>query len=140
MRLVCNRTALAPITIPLVGFPLHRNVLCWASIVIPLSGMALHGYALRKLSIARLDIHVELLVQQGLLLVELASRLREFVKPRTPLGVGAAVARSRLRFGAARHSGHADVALPRGSWRRTNRALRVVVDPGAAPVVRRPLT
>jgi hypothetical protein len=41
----------------------------------------------------------------------LPPRVRE---PHTPLVVGAAMARSQLRFGAARCGGHADVALP--SW------------------------
>jgi hypothetical protein len=88
-------TALVLIAIPLAGVPLHRNVL-------------------RRLSIAGLGIHAELLAQKGQLLVELASRLREFVKPRTPLGIGATVARCWILLGAARRRGHADVALPRG--------------------------
>jgi hypothetical protein len=58
VRLVCSRTALAPVDIPLMGSPLHRNVLRWASIVVPLSGLALHRHALRKLSIAGLGIQV----------------------------------------------------------------------------------
>jgi hypothetical protein len=44
----------------------------------------------------------------------MVSRLREFVELSPLLGVGAAVAWSRLRFGAARRRGHVDVALPRG--------------------------
>jgi hypothetical protein len=57
----------------------------------------------------RRDLGVE-----GQLLVELASRLREFVKPRTSLGIGAVVARCWLWLRAARRRGHADVALPHG--------------------------
>jgi hypothetical protein len=68
------------------------------------------------------------------------ARLTEFHRQNPPLGVGAAMAQSWLRFGAARCRGHADVAVPRGSCRRVVRALRVIVDPGAAPVVRRLLT
>jgi hypothetical protein len=48
------------------------------------------------LSLAWPGFHAELLVLKGQLLVELASRFRELVKPHTPLVVGAAVARSRL--------------------------------------------
>jgi hypothetical protein len=47
--LVCSWAALAPVAIPLVGLPLHRNVLHWASIAVPLSGLPLHRYALRRL-------------------------------------------------------------------------------------------
>jgi hypothetical protein len=43
VQLIGSRTALAPVTIPLVGLPLHRNVL-------------------RRASIAGLDNHAELLV------------------------------------------------------------------------------
>jgi hypothetical protein len=53
-------------------------------------------------------------VKKGQLLVELAPRLREFVEPRLPLGVGGAVAWSWLRFRAARCGGHADVAFLHG--------------------------
>jgi hypothetical protein len=43
VRLVCSWVALAPVVIPLVGLPLHRNIL-------------------RRLSIARLGAHAKLLV------------------------------------------------------------------------------
>jgi hypothetical protein len=43
VQLVGSRTALAPVVVTLVGLPLHRNVLHWASIV-------------------RLSIHAKLLV------------------------------------------------------------------------------
>jgi hypothetical protein len=95
VRLVGSRTVLASVVVPLVGLLLHRNVLC-------------------RSSIAGLGIHAQLLVKKGYLLVELASCLREFVESRLPLGVSGAVAQSRLRFGAARCGGHAEVALPRG--------------------------
>jgi hypothetical protein len=52
--------------------------------------------------IARLGIHPQFLVKKVQLLVEVAPRLCELVEPRPPLGVGSAMARSRLWFGAAR--------------------------------------
>jgi hypothetical protein len=67
-RLVDSRTALTPVAIPLTGLLLHRDVLCRSSVV-------------------GLDIHAYLLVEKGQLLIELASRLHEFVEPRPPLGV-----------------------------------------------------
>jgi hypothetical protein len=127
VRLFCSRTALAPVAIPLTGLPLHRNVLHRASIVVPLLGLPLHRHALRRLSIAGLDIYAEFLLYKGQLLVELASCFCEFVAPRTPLGVGAAVAWCWLRFGAACRRGHTDVALSRG----------VVVSHGPCPSSRR---
>jgi hypothetical protein len=66
-----------PVSIPLTGLLLHRDVLC-------------------RLSVAGLGIHAQILVKKGQLLVDLAPCLREFVEPRPPLGVGGAVARSRL--------------------------------------------
>jgi hypothetical protein len=60
--LISSRTALAPVTVPLAGFPLHRNVPRRASVIIPLSGLPLHRNALRRLLIAGLGIHAELLV------------------------------------------------------------------------------
>jgi hypothetical protein len=83
VRLVDSRTAFTPVTIPLAGLLLHRDVLC-------------------KSLVAGLGIHAQLLVKKGQLLVELAPCLREFVEPRPSQGVGGAVARSRLWFGAAR--------------------------------------
>jgi hypothetical protein len=55
-------------------------------------GLALHRHALCWLSLAWLGFHTELLMQKGQLLVELALCLCEFVEPRAPLIVGAAVA------------------------------------------------
>jgi hypothetical protein len=60
--LIGSRTALAPVIVPLAGFPLHRNVLRNASVTVPLSGLPLHRNALRRLLIAGLGIHAELLV------------------------------------------------------------------------------
>jgi hypothetical protein len=62
VRLIGSRTALAPVTVPLAGLPLHRNVLRRASITVPLSGLPLHRYTLRRLSIPGLGIHTKLLV------------------------------------------------------------------------------
>jgi hypothetical protein len=62
VRLVRSRRALTLVTIPLAGLPLHRNVLRWASIVVPLLGLPLHRHAQRRLSIAGLGIHAEILV------------------------------------------------------------------------------
>jgi hypothetical protein len=84
------------------------------SVVVPHTGPLLHRDVLCRLSVAGLSIHAQLLVKKGHVLVKLAPRLREFVKLRPPLGVGGTVARSRLRFGAARCGGHADVTFPRG--------------------------
>jgi hypothetical protein len=83
VQLVVRRTTLASVAVPLSGPLLHRDVLC-------------------RPSAAGLGIHAQLLVKKGQLLIELAPRLREFVESRPPLGVGGTVARSRLRFGAAR--------------------------------------
>jgi hypothetical protein len=78
VRLVGSQTALASVAVPLAWLLLH-----WSSVT-------------------GLGIHVRFLVEKGQLLVKLVSRLREFVESRTLLGVGAAVPRCWLRFGAAR--------------------------------------
>jgi hypothetical protein len=70
VRLLGNRTVLTPVSIPLTGPLLHRDVLC-------------------RSSIAGLDIHAQLLVKKGQLLVELAPRLCELVEPRPPLASAA---------------------------------------------------
>jgi hypothetical protein len=62
VRLVCSRTTLEPVSIPVAGLTLHGNVLRRASIVVSLLGLPLHMYALRWLSIAGLGIHTEFLV------------------------------------------------------------------------------
>jgi hypothetical protein len=95
VRLVGSRTVLASVVVPLTGLLLYRNVLC-------------------RPSVAMLGIHAQPLVEKGQLLVELASRLREFVEPCPLLGVSGAVARSWLQFEATRCRGHADVAFLRG--------------------------
>jgi hypothetical protein len=95
VRLIGSRTALTPVAIPLTVPLLHGDVLCRSSVV-------------------GLGIHAQLLVKKGQLLVELAPHLRELVEPRPSPGVGGAVARSRLRFGAARCRGPADIAFSRG--------------------------
>jgi hypothetical protein len=60
VRLVGNRTTLPPVAVPLPELLLHGDVLCRSSVV-------------------GLDIHAQLLVKKGQLLVELAPRLRELV-------------------------------------------------------------
>jgi hypothetical protein len=83
MRLVDSRTVLASVVIPLMGLLLHEDVLRRPSVVGP-------------------DIHAQLLVKKGQLLIKLAPCLRELVESRQPLGVDIVVARSQLWFGAAR--------------------------------------
>jgi hypothetical protein len=61
VRLIGDWTALAPVAVPLVGLPLHMNVLRQASVAVPLPGLSLHRYALCRLSITGLGIHAELL-------------------------------------------------------------------------------
>jgi hypothetical protein len=60
--MIGSRTALVPVAVPLTGLPLHRNVLRRASVTVSLSGLPLHRNTLCRLLIARLGIHVELLV------------------------------------------------------------------------------
>jgi hypothetical protein len=60
VRLVGNRTTLPPVVVPLPELLLDGDVLCRSSVV-------------------GLDIHAQLLVKKGQLLVELAPRLRELV-------------------------------------------------------------
>jgi hypothetical protein len=81
VRLVCSRTAFSPVAVPIpvAALALHRNVLHQASIIIPFLGLPLHMHALYMLSIARLGVHAELLMQKGQFLVELAPCLRKFV-------------------------------------------------------------
>jgi hypothetical protein len=87
--------ALAPLTVPVTGLLLHRNVLC-------------------RLSVVGLWVHSQLLVKDGQLFVELALGLREFVESRPSLGVGGVTTWCQLRVVAARSRSLADVALPRG--------------------------
>jgi hypothetical protein len=61
----------------------------------------LHGDVLCRSSVTGLRIHPQFLLKKGYLLVKLALGLRELVEPRTSLGVGGAVARCWLWFGAA---------------------------------------
>jgi hypothetical protein len=68
---------------------------------IPFTGLLLHGVVLCSLSVAGLWVHPQFLVKKGQLLVELALVLRELIGSRPSLGIGSAVARSCLRFGAA---------------------------------------
>jgi hypothetical protein len=62
MRLVGSQTVLAPVAVPLVGLPLHRNVLRKASVTVPLVGLPLHRNVLRRASVAVLGIRAKLLV------------------------------------------------------------------------------
>jgi hypothetical protein len=93
VQLIDSQTALTPVAIPLMV-------------------LLLHGDVLFRMFVAGLGIHAQLLEKKGQLLVELAPCLCEFVEPRPPLGVGGTVARSRIRFGATRRRGHADIAFP----------------------------
>jgi hypothetical protein len=61
-RLIYSWSALTPVTIPLMGLALHRNVLRRALIAIPIMGLALHRHALCQLSLAWPGFHAELLV------------------------------------------------------------------------------
>jgi hypothetical protein len=69
VRLVGSRTVVTSLVVPLAGLLLHRDVMCGSSV-------------------AGLNIHAQLVVKKGYLLVELASPLCEFVESRPPLGVG----------------------------------------------------
>jgi hypothetical protein len=60
--LIHSRSVLTPVTIPLAGLALHRNVLRRASIAIPIMGLALHRHTLCQLSLAWPGFHAELLV------------------------------------------------------------------------------
>jgi hypothetical protein len=61
-RLVCNQLVLTPVAVLLAGLTLRGNVLCRASVAIPLMGLALHQHSLRLSSLMWLGVHVELLV------------------------------------------------------------------------------
>jgi hypothetical protein len=58
--LVCSRLALTPVAVLFARFALHKNVMYWASITIPLVGLALHQHALCRLSLTWLGFHAEL--------------------------------------------------------------------------------
>jgi hypothetical protein len=83
VRLACSWTALLPVAVHVAGFALNRDIPCGVSITI-----ALHGHALRRLSIARLGVHTEFLMQKGQLL--------QFVESGPPLGIGTTMAWCRL--------------------------------------------
>jgi hypothetical protein len=61
-RLVCGRSAFAPVAVLFAGLALHRNVLYRVSIAIPLVGLALHRHTLCQLSLAWLGFHAKLSV------------------------------------------------------------------------------
>jgi hypothetical protein len=60
--LVCRRPAFTPAAVLFEGLAMHRNVLHWASIAIPLMGLALYQHALCRLSLAWLVFHTEISV------------------------------------------------------------------------------
>jgi hypothetical protein len=110
-----------------------------ASITIPVTVLLLHEDVLCRLSVAGLDIHAQLLVKSQLLF-EMAPHLREFVEPRHRWASAAwwhkSSSGSELLGAEATQTLHSCV----GSWRRVVRALRVIADPGTAPVAWRLLT
>jgi hypothetical protein len=61
-RLVCSRSAFAPVAVLFAGLALHKNILHRASIAIPIMGLALHRHALCRLSLAWLGFPAELSV------------------------------------------------------------------------------
>jgi hypothetical protein len=91
VRLAYGRTALSPVVVRVAGLALYRDVPCEAS-----TAVSLHGHALRRLSITRLGICAEFLMQKGQLLIELAPCLRQFVESGPPLGIGTMMARCLL--------------------------------------------
>jgi hypothetical protein len=70
-------------------------------LAIPLTGLLLHGDVRCRSSVAGLGVHPQILVKKGQLLVELAHGLCELIEPPSSLGIGGAVARCWLWFGAA---------------------------------------
>jgi hypothetical protein len=70
-RLACGRTAFSLVPVHVDGLALNRDVPREVSVVVPL-----HGNALCRLSITRLNANVELLMQKDQLVIELASCLR----------------------------------------------------------------
>jgi hypothetical protein len=59
------------VAVRVAGLALNRDV----PLEVPIA-VSLHGHALRRLSIARLGVSVEFLMQKGQLLIELAPCLR----------------------------------------------------------------
>jgi hypothetical protein len=71
VRLTCGRTTFSPVAIPVAGLALNRDVPREAPVAV-----SLHRHALRRLSITRLSIKAEFLMQKDQLLIELAPCLR----------------------------------------------------------------
>jgi hypothetical protein len=59
VRLTCGRTALPPVAVRVAGLALNRNIPHEAPIAV-----SLHVHALHRLSIARLDVSAEFLMQK----------------------------------------------------------------------------
>jgi hypothetical protein len=71
VQLICGQTALSPVVVRVAELTLNRDVPCEASVAV-----SLHRHALRRLSIARLGVSAEFLMQKDQLLIELAPCLR----------------------------------------------------------------
>jgi hypothetical protein len=69
--LTCGRTELSSVAVRVVGLALNRDILREAPVAV-----SLHGHTLHWLSIARLGVGAEFLMQKDQLLVELAPCLR----------------------------------------------------------------
>jgi hypothetical protein len=71
VQLTCGRSTLSPVAVHVVGLTLNRYISPEAPVVV-----SLHGHAMCWLSIARLGINAEFLMQKDQLLIELAPCLR----------------------------------------------------------------
>jgi hypothetical protein len=71
VRLTCGRTTFSLVVVRVAGLALNRDVPREAPVAV-----SLHGHALRRLSITRLGINAEFLMQKDQLLIELAPCLR----------------------------------------------------------------
>jgi hypothetical protein len=69
--LACGRTAFSLVAVRVAGLALNRDVPREVPVVVPL-----HGNALLRLSITRLNANAEILMQKDQLVIELASCLR----------------------------------------------------------------
>jgi hypothetical protein len=69
--LACDWTAFSLVAVHVAGLALNRDVPREEPVVVPL-----HGNALLRLSIMRLNANAELLIQKDQLVIELASCLR----------------------------------------------------------------
>jgi hypothetical protein len=70
VRLTCGRTAFSPVAVRVVGLALNTDVPREATVAV-----SLHRHALRRLSITRLSISAEFLMQKDELVIKLVSCL-----------------------------------------------------------------